>query len=49
MVVCDGLDLDLFNQKNKSGVTKGWDGRVAQWEEEESADALSVIERWAFG
>ncbi len=48
VVVCDGLDPDLYNQKNKSGVTKGWDGRVAPWEEEESADALSVIERWAF-
>ena len=50
LVVCDGLELSLYNQdreKNPSGQMGGWDGRVDPWEEEGSGDALSVIEKWA--
>jgi hypothetical protein len=47
MVVCDGLYPDSSNNNIKSEVTEGWDGRVTLWEK--SGDALSVIERWAFG
>ena len=51
VVVCDGLGPSLDNQEkqmNTSEVIKGLDARVTLWEEEESGDALSVIERWAF-
>ena len=47
VVVCDGLEPSLFND-NPQRYGNDWDGRVFLWEEPESSNALSIIERWVF-
>jgi hypothetical protein len=47
VVVCDGLDLSIFNNNPKK-YHLDWDGRVNPWEEAGSNDAISIIERWVF-
>lgn len=47
VLVCDGLEVSIFNNNSETH-PNDWDGRVTPWEEAESSDAISIIEKWAF-